>query len=326
MSRSILSRCLKLVLLVGLAIEITSCSRPLPNTRPEPTITPIPVTTTLGLAATPYIGEQTACDHAWFPLRLGAHWKYRLSVARCEGRCTDMGDTEHETSWQVTDVQGDEHLAEATILVRVADVSTFTLYALCDDAGVRLSENSGLDSEYYLDDEYYWLHPCDCTYALIHYDYSTAGCSGPTAGGLAACFPWSFLPSADSLALGHEWESGIPRGGASAGITYPSSRYTVIAVEPVAAADQECNGLTLAVNHSCSSALPCYNCWGYYKSYVETDSVLTSTIQLAHGVGITQMTTHINHTHASDIEGSQHANITWILELIGSDIPQSHRR
>ena len=319
MSRSICSHRLKLALLFALAVQACNC--PPPDASPKPTATQIPVATP-SLAATPYSREQTACDHSYLPLRFGARWRYRLSVPRCEGRCTDMDETDIETSWQVTDVRGDEHLAEATILVQVADVSILTLYALCDDAGIRFLENSDLeDCEYYLDDEYYWYHPCECTYDLVHYDYSTARCSGPTAGGLATCSHWSFLPSADSLIPGHVWKSGTAHGG-SAGILYPSSEYTVIAVEPVVAVDQEYNGLTLARNDSCSSVLPCYNCGAYYLDYVETESVLTGTIQMAFGIGITQVTTHISHTHISNAGGSLHANITWTLELLEYDIPQ----
>lgn len=87
----------------------------MPRATPTPTLTPRP---------TPV--PQSACDHPYFPLRLGASWTYTSTVRAGEGGAGEVRTlTVTET---VTAVQGD--LQSAT-----ADVGEFTTYA-CSSNGI----------------------------------------------------------------------------------------------------------------------------------------------------------------------------------------------
>ena len=74
--------------------------------------------------------SQTACDHPYFPMRIGSTWKY-------------IDDDENTVTWSVTEITGDLESARAVVEVTsVVEGQTFTNNVIwdCDKNGIFAAE------------------------------------------------------------------------------------------------------------------------------------------------------------------------------------------
>ncbi len=131
------------------AVEATATPSPEPG---EATPTPLPATAEPTAEAGGY-QSQTACDHPYFPLRLGATWEY----------ASEFGTY----SWSVTEVSGDLDNASATLNMAMTDVSLAYHWTCTRDGilsydygNVGVSGAEGVDFEV-VSSEGVWLLPAE---------------------------------------------------------------------------------------------------------------------------------------------------------------------
>jgi hypothetical protein len=141
--------------------------------------------------------SQTACDHPYFPLRLGATWHYRSSLGL-------------EFDWTVTEVAGDQSRATATVLNSIHD-PPYQLHFECGPEGI-ISYNV----DYIVND--------DSDQPAVFTVQETSGVWLPPAQQFAAPIAWTFVHTVVydvSPQAGRQRTVFTTRAGSLPGVTRP---------------------------------------------------------------------------------------------------------
>lgn len=195
---------------------------------------------------------QTACDHAYFPMRAGATWTYQTS--------------EGNTTWTIESVTGDANSATAVMLFQTSDL-TGTYNWQCDANGLVSFDFGRLDMS---------------QLGAVS-EFSVANASGawmPAADLLTVGYSWN---NAYDLTI----QIALPdNAGAMQGALSQSSTSTVTGADPVTVDALTVDGLQISQssNNVFSFSL------GTVSSPGQA-SLTTSTMSLARGIGMVSSTT-----------------------------------
>jgi hypothetical protein len=194
----------------------TAVPTPAPSSTPTAVPTPAPSATPTRAAVKQAPGAiETACDHPYYPLRLGAKWTYTYSNGR--------------SATTTAQVQGNAAKASADL-----KVGSTVFHYECDAEGIKSPDLGYAD----------WL---DRPPAYQREDLPATATLQKTRSG-------AFLPPAGLLKMGYAWSEGWQAtrvvdytGGPKITTTYSITReYTVTGTEPVTVDGKSYEGLQIA--------------------------------------------------------------------------------
>ncbi len=253
-------------------------------TKPENSANPIEPPQSIGLAPTPPVissrAAQSACDHPFLPLQLGAQWSYRVKAEPVQPGTRSSWTAQ----WMVSDVAGDTRHATMSLSPTQADQFECNL-----DTGI----------------------------APVAYDY--------TSPGFEKLFHL-FLPPADRLQPGYAWSGsnhlGLKLGGGMIALHEDlTETYTVLNNEPVVFDGRTYDGRrilrTAAARVTGCGFIPnCTNADGTLRQNTEYRTVTSTTLILAHGVGLIQIVEAEEYFSTND-----HHQVQFTYDLIAYHLP-----